>query len=61
LVQIDACGGMSERSETRAIERIRAAGALVASVVSIATVLSSEFTTPKDKQLFQIVQQLKLA
>jgi len=61
LVAIDACGGMSERTETAAIEQVRAAGALVTSVVSIATALSPDFTTEKGKQMFQIVQQLRLA
>ena len=61
LVAIDAGGGMSERTESAAIEQIRAAGALVTSVVSIATALSSDFTTDKGKQMFQIVQQLRLA
>jgi hypothetical protein len=61
LVAIDACGGMSERTEAAAIEQIRAAGALVTSVVSIATALSPNFTTEKGKQMFQIVQQLRLA
>ena len=61
LVAIDACGGMSERAEAAAIEQIRAAGVLVTSVVSIATALSPNFTTEKGKQMFQIVQQLRLA
>ena len=60
LVPIDACGGMSERTETAAIEQLRAAGALVTSVVSIATALSPDFTTEKGKQMFQLVQQLRL-
>lgn len=61
LVAIDACGGMSERTETAAIEQIRAAGALVTSVVSIATALNPDFTTERGEQMFQIVQQLRLA
>jgi nicotinamidase-related amidase len=61
LVAIDACGGMSERTEAAAIEQVRAAGALVTSVVSIATALSPDFTADKGKQMFQIVQQLRLA
>ena len=36
-------------------------GALVTSVVSIATALSPDFTTEKGKQMFQIVQQLRPA
>jgi hypothetical protein len=61
LVAIDACGGMSARTETAAIEQARTAGALITSVVSIATALSPDFTTEKGKQMFQIVQQLRLA
>jgi nicotinamidase-related amidase len=61
LVAIDACGGMSARTETAAIEQARTAGALITSVVSIATALSPDFTTEKGKQMFPIVQQLRLA
>ncbi len=50
-----------ERTEAAAIEQLRAAGALVTSVVSIATALSPDFTTEKGKQMFQIVQQLRPA
>lgn len=61
LVAIDACGGLSERTENAAIEQARAAGALVTSVVSIATALTPDFTTEKGKRMFEIVQQLRLA
>ena len=61
IVAVDACGGMSERTESAAIEQIRIAGGLIASVVSIATALSPDFSTEQGKQMFQIVQQLRLA
>ncbi len=57
----DACGGMSERTESAALEQIRDAGGLVSSVVSVATALSPDFTTAQGKQMFQIVQTLRLA
>jgi hypothetical protein len=60
-VAIDACEGLSERTENAAIEQARTAGALVTSVVSIATALTPDFTTEKGKRMFEIVQQLRLA
>jgi nicotinamidase-related amidase len=61
LVPVDACGGMSERTERAVLRQIEAAGAITTSVVSIATKLLPDFTTDLGKELFKIVQKLRLA
>lgn len=61
LVPVDVCGGMSERTEQAALGQIIAAGAITTSVVSIATKLVPDFTTDLGKELFNIVQRLRLA
>jgi hypothetical protein len=61
IVAVDACGGMSERTENAALAQIRDSGGVVTSVVSVATALSPDFTTPQGKQLFEVVQTLRLA
>jgi hypothetical protein len=60
LVPVDVCGGMSERTEQAALRQILAAGAITTSVVSIATKLTPDFTTDLGKELFNIVQRLRL-
>jgi isochorismate hydrolase len=61
LVAVDACGGMSERTETAALNHIRDSGGIITSVVSLATAVIPDFTTPQGQQMFQIVQTLRLA
>ena len=61
LVVVDACGGMSDRTETAALAQVRDSGGIITSVVSIATALSPDFTKPQGQQMFQIVQTLRLA
>ena len=61
LVPVDACGGMSERTERAALHQIEAAGAVTTSVVSIATKLAPDFTTDLGRELFKIVQKLRLS
>jgi hypothetical protein len=60
LVPVDVCGGMSERTEVAALRQIEADGAITTSVVSIATKLAPDFTTHLGKELFNIVQRLRL-
>ena len=60
LVPVDVCGGMSERTELAALRQIEADGAVTTSVVSIATKLAPDFTTHLGKELFNIVQKLRL-
>ena len=61
IVAVDACGGMSERTENAALAQIRDSGGIVTSVVSMATALSPDFTTSQGKQMFKILQTLRLA
>jgi hypothetical protein len=61
IVAVDACGGMSERTESAALAQIRDSGGIVSSVASITTALSPDFTKPQGQQMFQIVQTLRLA
>ncbi len=60
LVAVDACGGMSDRTEEAAFRQIEAAGAVTTSVVSIATTLTPDFATDEGKKMFAIIQQLRL-
>ena len=60
LVPVDACGGLSERTEQAALRQIIAAGAITTSVVSIGTKLAPDFTTDLGKDLFNIVERLRL-
>jgi hypothetical protein len=60
LVPVDVCGGISERTEQAALRQIIAAGAITTSVVSLATKLAPDFTTDLGKDLFNIVQRLRL-
>jgi hypothetical protein len=52
---------MSERTEQAALSQIMAAGAITTSVVSIATKLAPDFTTDRGKDLFNVVQRLRLS
>jgi hypothetical protein len=61
LIPVDVCGGMSERTEQADLRQIEAAGAITTSVVSIATKLARDFTTKLGKQMFGIVQRLRLS
>jgi Isochorismatase family len=61
IVAVDACGGMSDRTESAALAQIRDNGGTVSSVVSIATAIGPDFTKPQGQQMFQIVQTLRLA
>jgi nicotinamidase-related amidase len=61
VVAVDACGGMSERTEAAALRHIEATGAVSSSVVSIATKLAPDYTTDQGKQMFALVQSLRLA
>jgi hypothetical protein len=51
---------MSERTEQAALRQIEVDGAITTSVVSIATKLAPDFTTDLGKDLFNILQRLRL-
>lgn len=58
LVPVDACGGSSERTENAAFRQMEGAGAVTTSVLSIATKLAPDFSTPQGQQIFGVVQPL---
>jgi hypothetical protein len=61
IVPVDACGGMSERTESAALRQIEALGGEVSSTVTIATALEPDFTTNLGQQMFSTIQQLRIA
>ena len=61
LVVVDACGGLSERTETAALRQIEAFGGEGTSAVTLATALAPDFTTPLGQQVLGKLQQLRLA
>jgi Isochorismatase family len=61
IVPVDACGGMSERTESAALRQIEAFGGEVTSTVNIATSLEPDFTTDLGQKMFGTLQQLRLA
>ena len=61
VVIVDACGGMSERTEQAAFRQIEAAGGVITSVVSLATTLAPDFTTDLGKQTFSLIQRIRLS
>jgi nicotinamidase-related amidase len=46
-VILDACGGISERSETASLHRLVQAGVVISSIPSLAGELAADFTQPK--------------
>jgi nicotinamidase-related amidase len=60
LVPVDACGGMSARTEDAAFRQIEAAGAVTTSVVGIVTELAPDFSRAPGQQAFQLLQSLRL-
>lgn len=61
IVPVDACGGMSERTESAALRQIEAFGGEVSSTATIATSLEPDFTTDLGQQMFSTIQQLRMA
>jgi nicotinamidase-related amidase len=61
IVAVDACGGMSERTESAALRQIEAFGGEVSSTVTIATSLEPDFTSDLGQKMFGAIQQLRLA
>ena len=61
IVPVDACGGMSERTESTALRQIEAFGGEVTSTVTIATSLEPDVTTDLGQKMFATIQQLRLA
>ncbi len=60
LVPVDACGGMSTRTEEATFRQMEAAGGVTTSVVSIVTALAPDFSAAPGQQAFAILQTLRL-
>ena len=60
-VVVDACGGMSERTERAALQRIAHAGATSVSVMTLAGELAGDFREPKAQQAIGILYEMAKA
>ena len=60
-VPVDACGGMSERTEAAAFRQIEAVGGVTTSTVTLATALAPDYSTEMGKAMLTILQPLRLA
>ena len=61
VVPIDACGGMSVRTEDAAIRQIESAGGVITSVVGLITALAPDASRSPGKEAFAALQSLRLA
>ncbi len=61
LVPVDACGGMSSRTEDAAIRQIEAAGGVTTSVVGLVTALEPDASKSPGQEAFAVLQTLRLA
>ena len=57
-VVLDACGGMSERTEQAALLRLAKVGATTASVITLAGELAGDFREPKAQQAIGILYEM---
>ena len=58
FVVLDACGGMSERTEQAALERMAKAGATTVSVMTLAGELAGDFRDAKAQQALGILYEM---
>ena len=54
-VVLDACGGVSERSERASLERLVQAGVVLTSVPSLAGELAADFTQPRAQEALSVL------
>jgi nicotinamidase-related amidase len=57
-VVVDACGGLSPRTEDAALRRLGQAGVTTTSVASLAGQLAGDFTQPQGAQALQILYEV---
>ncbi|NUW31614.1 isochorismatase family protein [Nonomuraea sp. SMC257] len=57
-VPVDACGGMTARTEQAALRQIEAAGGVVTSVAGVVSDMVRDFTTPVGRQVIAALHQL---
>ena len=60
-VVVDACGGLSARTEDAAFRRLSQAGVVTTSVASVAGQLAGDFTQPKSGQAIGILYEMASA
>jgi Isochorismatase family len=60
-VPVDACGGMSSRTEEAAFRQIEAAGGITTSVVTLVTGLAPDASTDLGGKAFELIQSIRLA
>ena len=60
-VPVDACGGMSSRTEDAAFRQIEAAGGVTTSVVTLVAAMVPDVSTDIGRQALEILQSLRLA
>jgi hypothetical protein len=60
-VPVDACGGLSARTEDAAFRQIEAAGGVMTSVVSLVTAMAPDFAQEPGRNTFAALQALRLA
>jgi nicotinamidase-related amidase len=61
LAPVDACGGMSSRTEDAAFRQIEAAGGVTTSVVTLVTSMVPDVGTDLGRQVLEILQEFRLA
>jgi nicotinamidase-related amidase len=61
FVVLDACGGMSERTEQAALQRMAKAGATTVSVMTLAGELAGDFREVKAQQAIGILYEMAKA
>ncbi len=57
-VVIDACGGISHRTEDAALRRLTQAGVTITSIASMAGQLAGDFTQPRGGQAMRLLYEL---
>lgn len=57
-IVIDACGGLSARTEDAALRRLAQAGAIITSVPSVAGQLAGDFTKPQGGQALGVLYEM---
>jgi hypothetical protein len=60
-VPVDACGGMSSRTEDAALRQIEAAGGVTTSVVSLVTAMAPDFAQEPGRNTLAALQALRSA
>jgi nicotinamidase-related amidase len=61
FVVVDACGGMSERTEQAAIQRISKAGVAIVSVMTLAGELAGDFRTAEAQAAIGVLYEMAVA